>query len=329
MRGSTADRSGPENDDGLAIRAAWMHFAGGMTQAEVAGRLGISSTKAHRLVAQASQSGAVKVTIDGPISACVALEQQLAKRFGLSTCEVVPDLHEDGLPLRVLGTAGASFLKREIQSLKVGTIGVGHGRTLAAAIQAMPQMSAADVNFVSLLGGFTRNYAANPHDVMHSLANKTSGDAYVLPLPFVADRVGDRKVFLAQRGVRKVMNLAAHADLMVAGIGTVDLDTQLVTTRMIEPEEIMNVQAAGGTGELLGHFFDATGLAIKTSLSDRTLSLDLETLRGRRIVALAGGGQKVSGIQAVLRSGALSGLITDEQTASALLEDEPFWKPEA
>lgn len=322
-RAAALEKMMKDGEGSLVIRAAWMHFAGGMTQAQVASRLGISSTKAHRLVAQASQSGAVKVTIEGAISECVALEQQLAQRFDLSTCEVVPDLHEDGLPLRSLGSAGASFLRREIQTLKKGTIGIGHGRTLAAAIQAMPQVAAGEVNFVSLLGGFTRNYAANPHDVMHSLASKTSGEAYVLPLPFFADSVEDRKVFLAQRGVRSVMARAAHADLMVVGVGTVDVDTQLVTTRMVEPDEIQDVQSRGGVGELLGHFFDPEGHAIKTSLSDRTLSLDLETLRGRRIVALAGGPDKVSGIRAILHSKALSGLITDERTATALLHLEP------
>lgn len=321
-RGAANERAVRDGEDGLAIRAAWLHFAGGMTQAQVASRLGVSSAKAHRLVAQASQSGAVKITIDGSIGACVALEQQLMQVFGLSTCEVVPDLHEDGLPLRALGSAGAAFMRREIQTLKKGTIGIGHGRTLASAILSMSQVAAGDVNFVSLLGGFTRNYAANPHDVMHSLASKTAGDAYVLPLPFFADTVEDRKVFMAQRGVRNVMARAAHADLMVAGIGTVDLDTQLVTTRMVELEEIQDVQSRGGVGELLGHFFDYEGHAIKTSLSDRTLSLDLEILRGRRIVALAGGPDKVAGIRAVLRSKALSGLITDEQTALSLLNLE-------
>lgn len=312
--------AGRTDESGLALRAAWLHFAGGLTQAQVAGRLGISSAKAHRLVAQASQSGAVKVTIDGEIGECVALEQELAQRFDLTTCEVVPDLHEDGLPLRALGSAGASFLRREIVALGKGNIGIGHGRTLAAAIAAMPQTAAGEVSFVSLLGGFTRNYAANPHDVMHSLASKTTADAYVLPLPFFADSIEDRKVFLAQRGVRSVLERAAHADLMVAGIGTVDLDTQLVSSRMVEPEEIQDVQTRGGVGELLGHFFDRQGHAIRTSLSDRTLSLDLEVLRGRRIVALAGGPGKVDGIRAALNSRYLSGLITDERTASALLD---------
>ncbi|RUV36591.1 sugar-binding transcriptional regulator, partial [Mesorhizobium sp. M7A.F.Ca.MR.228.00.0.0] len=43
-------------------------------------------------------------------------------------------------------------------------------------------------------------------------------------------------------------------------------------------------------------------------------------LKGRRIVAVAGGKIKVRAIKAVLESRYLSGLITDESTARALVE---------
>ncbi|TIW08571.1 MAG: sugar-binding transcriptional regulator, partial [Mesorhizobium sp.] len=95
----------------LAIRAAWLHYAGGLTQAEVAKRLGLPSVKAHRLIARAVADGAVKVSIDGEVVECALLENQLCDRFGLDFCEVAPDLGEDGLPLRALGLAGAGFLR--------------------------------------------------------------------------------------------------------------------------------------------------------------------------------------------------------------------------
>lgn len=34
-------------DETLAVRAAWLHYAGGLTQSDVARRLGIPSVKAH------------------------------------------------------------------------------------------------------------------------------------------------------------------------------------------------------------------------------------------------------------------------------------------
>lgn len=309
------------DEAGLAIRAAWLHFGAGLTQAEVAARLGVSAAKAHRLVAFASQSGAVKVTIDGDVGDCIALEEQLSVRYGLETCQVVPDLFEPGLPLRALGIAGAGFLKRAIEANPDGIIGIGHGRTLAAMVAAAPRLEAGTVRFVSLLGGLTRNYAANPHDVMHRLAEKTGAVAYVMPVPFLANSPGDREILLAQRGVADVARLAAGADLMIVGIGTSDPGAQLVASRMIDLDEIREVEASGGVGEMLGHFFDAAGGAVRTSLSARTLSPDLATLAGRRIVAVAGGAEKVSAIRSVLASGFLKGLITDEPTALALARD--------
>ena len=124
------------SEHSLAIRAVWLHYAGGLTQAAVAERLGIPSVKAHRLIARAVADGVVKVSIDGDIVECIDLEDRLAARFGLDFCEVAPDLGEDGLPLRALGLAGAGFLRREIERGEHRVIGLGHGRTLAAAVQA-------------------------------------------------------------------------------------------------------------------------------------------------------------------------------------------------
>ncbi|PHP65877.1 DNA-binding transcriptional regulator [Zhengella mangrovi] len=306
----------------MAARAAWLHYAGGLTQAEVAKRLGVTSMKAHRLITRANQAGLVKVFIDGEVAECVALEAELSKRYGLDYCEVVPDIDADDLPLRALGRAGAQFLRREMERSENLLIGIGHGRTLAASVEFLPRMSAGKTRFVSLLGGLTRKFAANPHDVIHRLAERTGAEAYVMPVPFFANTVEDRDVLLSQRGISDVMDLARSASLLFVGIGTAEPGASLVATGMIEPGEIAEVSARGGTGEILGHFFDARGNPVDTTLTERTLALRLDELRDRRIIALAGGQLKVPAINSVLESRLLSGLITDERTARALVKLE-------
>ncbi len=305
-------------EESLAIRAAWLHYAGGLTQGAVAKRLGLASVKTHRLIARAVTEGAVKVTIDGDIIECVEMEEQLSRRFGLDHCEVAPDLGEEGMPLRALGHAGAGFLRREIERAETPVIGLGHGRTLRAVVRQLPRINAGGVSFVSLLGGLTRNYAANPHDVMHSLAEKTGARAFVLPVPFFARSAADREVVLAQPGVREIFDMSASAGLKLVGIGSTDVGAGLVASGMIEPFEIDEITATGGRGEMLGHFFDADGREVDTSLTARTLSVGFGAGKGR-IVAIAGGADKQAAIRAVLASGRLSGLITDEPTARALL----------
>ena len=309
-------------DASLAVRAAWLHYAGGLTQSEVAKRLGVPSVKAHRLIARAVAEGVVKVTIDGDIVECVELETELSARFGLQYCEVAPDLGEEGFEFRALGQAGAGFLRREIESGNNKVIGLGHGRTLSSAVHHMARVSAKDLRFVSLLGGLTRNYAANPYDVMHRIAEKTGMQSHVMPVPFFANTREDRDVLLAQRGVKEVFDLANGADLKLVGLGTVDTDAQLVLSGMVEPKEIKEITAAGGVGEILGHFFDADGNILETTLTSRTLSASLPRTKSERLVALSGGLPKVEAIRAVLKSRCLYGLITDEKTAQALLKSE-------
>jgi len=307
------------NDEAsLSLRAAWMHFVAGMTQAAVAKQLGVPSLKAHRLIARAVQDGAVKISIDGEIAECLELETALKDRYGLDVCAIAPDIGETAAQ-RALAVIGASFLQRVIEHGDHTSIGLGHGRTLAAAVLAMPRVEARGVQFVSLLGGLTRNYSATPHDVMLRMAEKTGATVYIMPVPFFANSVEDRQVLLSQRGVSSVFRMAAESGLKLVGVGTTEADASLVSTGMIEQHEIEEVIARGGVGEILGHFFDKDGQRVETTLTARTLSVGLEEPRATRIVAIAGGKKKVGAIRSVLMSGALSGLITDERTARALV----------
>ncbi|MDO8277045.1 MAG: sugar-binding domain-containing protein [Burkholderiaceae bacterium] len=149
-------------------------------------------------------------------------------------------------------------------------------------------------------------------------SGKTGARAYVMPVPFFANTAEDREVLLAQRGVAEVFAMAQGAGLKLVGIGTVEADAQLVASGMIEPKEIKAIQAAGGVGELLGHFFDAKGRILQTQLTARTLAVSFTEV-GDQIIAIAGGPDKVQSIRAVLSSRRLKGLITDEATARALV----------
>lgn len=307
----------------LAARAAWLYFAGGRTQGEVAEALNVAGTKAHRLIARATRDGLIRVFVEGPMAGCIALEDELKRRFGLAHCEVVPNVDDGPLPLRTLGTAGARYIRHALDRGQDKVIALGHGRTLAAAIDYMPSVPSPDVKFVSLLGGLTRRFSANPFDVIQRLAEKTGADGYILPVPFFANSIADKKVLLNQLGIGDVLELADAASLLIVGIGEANANGFLHMAGMVGAEEIAAVRSEGAVGELLGHFFALDGRHLTNDLSDRALAPEMERLRGRRIVAIAGGTTKVPAIQSILASELLHGLITDENTAHQLIDMTP------
>jgi DNA-binding transcriptional regulator LsrR (DeoR family) len=312
-----------DDDVTLAARAAWLHFAGGRTQGEVAELLGIQGSKAHRLIARARSEGLVHVFVEGPIAGCIALEEALKRQYGLQHCEIVPNIDEGALPLRTLGMAGARYIRNLIESGPETLVGFGHGRTLAAAIDLMPSVPANGKRFVSLLGGLTRRFAASPFDVIHRLAERTGAEAYVMPVPFFANTLKDKAVLLAQFGISDVLDLARAAELYIVGIGEADAASFIASGGMIDDEDMTGLQRAGAAGEVLGHYFDSNGKVLRNGVSERALAPTMDELKAHRIVALAGGISKIQAIRSVLASGFLFGLISDEATARRLVDLEP------
>ena len=312
-----------DEEAALAARAAWLHFAGGKTQGEVAKLLGVPNTKAHRLIARARSEGMIRVFVEGPIAGCIELEEKLKEGYGLAQCEVVPNIDDGPLPLRTLATAGARYIRLLIENETYNLIGIGHGRTLAAAVDLLPSSKSRATKFVSLLGGLTRKFAASPFDVIHRLAERTESEAYVMPVPFFANTVKDRKVLEAQYGVADVIAMARRADLYIAGIGEMDGKSFIATGGMLDAEDLEAVSSVGATAELFGHFFAADGTHLPNSVSDRAMAPRMQDLRAHKIVAVAGGSAKTEAIGAMLSSGLLFGLITDEATARRLAKAKP------
>jgi DNA-binding transcriptional regulator LsrR (DeoR family) len=309
-----------DGDRSMAARAAWLSYVGGYTQEEIAGRLGVSRVKVNRLIADAIAAGLVRVFIEGTAAECVTLEDAITSRWDLQFCTVVPNVDEDSLPLRSLSTAGAHYLTGVLDRREAELIGLGHGRTLAEVVKHLPRIPRPEVRFVSLLGSLTRHAAANPFDVIHNLTEITGAESYFMPAPFFADSIEDKRVLMAQKGLKDVFALARAAKLHIVGIGEVGPKAHMLATGTITADEFRQLERAGAVGEVLGQFLDAKGRPVEADINQRAVAVQLAEIKGTRIVAIAGGRTKTRAIAAVLESRVVTGLITDETTANAIVQ---------
>ncbi|MBD1544786.1 sugar-binding transcriptional regulator [Labrenzia aggregata] len=304
----------------MAIRAAWLSFVGGRTQGEIAKQLGMSPAKVHRLIAHAQKAGFVKFQIEGRPLECLELEERIAGEFNLNSCTIAPDLGSGDMEgaIRAVAVSAAHVLSDVVSSNTVRRIGVGMGRTIKAAVEAMPKVNRPDLEIISISGSLTRTLAANPFDVVQRMQERTGGEGYYLPVPYFAESRDEKDMFLGQRSVQNLMDRARGSDVFIVGIGSVENEGHLIQRGMISKEEQADLMDSGAVSDLMGRFLTIDGKIAPVSLGDCAVGLHFNEVKGARLIALAGGESKVDAALAALRAGVITDLVADETLARAL-----------
>ncbi len=324
-----------EPDTAIMVRAAWLYHVGGLTQGEVAARLGVHRTRIVRLLGEARERGLVSVNIHHDSIRDLDVEGAIVARYGLDFCLATPPMGfddaqteptlaaaQDIIARRAVGSAAANFLHGKLASGKPITVGVSWGRTLEQMTLHLSGVQNTGARFVSLMGSLTRNSASNPFEVVQALAARTGGEGHFLPVPFIADTQADWAVLMSQRTVVEAIALARSADLYLISVGELNETAILRGQAMLSVAELRSVRAKGAVADSLGRLFDRTGAQVDHELAHRTLAFEFELLRGRDVVLVAGGLQKLSAVTALLRTGVVRGLVIDGDTAQVLARDE-------
>ena len=304
----------------LAARAAWLYYVSGNTQEEIATKLKVSRPAAQRLIAKAMEEGLVKVRINHPIATCYVLADQLRKRFDLEICDVVPSNSESGSDTHALAIAGAAHLESAVCETLPSVIALGTGRTLRAVVDEMSTVDRPQHRFVSLVGNLARDGSSNPYDTVMHIADKTGGKPFLLPAPVMADTAQQRRELVEQRLFRSVREVTAAASIAFVGIAEVSLDAPLLRDGFLTADEVRELLRLGAVGEILGWTFDKNGKLINSTLNERITSRSLESPPLKPMIAIAGGQSKIAAIRGALLGHWISGLITDEVTATRVLE---------
>ncbi len=315
--GQTSE-SGKRLDD--AARASWLYYVDGRRQDEIAAILGVSRQSAQRLVSLAVSSGLVKVRIDHPIARCMELGQELKTRFGLKHAEVVPG---DPMSDSTTGVslAGAAEIERCLASETPKTIAIGTGRTLKAAIAMLPKMDCPHHRIVSLAGNIAPDGSASFYNVIFTLADTSKARSFPMALPVVASTAEERDLLHRQPLVAAALELAQKADIAFVGVGDLGPEAPLHVDGFVTSDELAELREAGAVGEICGWAFDAEGRLIEGLTNTRVASGTLPSTESCLIVAMAKGEKKLPGVRAAITGGLVNGLITDELTATALLND--------
>ena len=299
-----------------AARAAWLSWVGGLTQDEIAGRMGVSRQTAQRLVAQAMAAGIVKVRIDHPLAECLDLAARMQERFGLRRVEVTPE----SAGLAGVAMQLAELFEEQLTRPEPVTLAVGTGRTLRAGVEQMARIDCPQHRIVSLTGNIAPDGSTAYYNVLFSLSELVTAHCYPLMVPVIAATPGEREALHRQPGNARVMDMAANADVAVIGVGDLGPQAPLLADGFMSAAEIAGLNDRGAVGEILGIPFDAGGAFLPRD--GRVASARLPDAGRALVVAAVHGPTKRAPALGLLRGGSVNGLICDAATARWLL-DQP------
>ena len=313
----------PKNvpDPYLLAKVCTLYYQRDQTQQEIAEHLRLSRPTISRLLREARDIGVVKITIASPRGFHLDLETRLEDQFKLETVNVVdgePGAVADMLR-RQIGIAAANYLSRIVRPGE--TIGMAWGTTLSAMVDAAPRMSVPDVRVVQILGGLGPPEAAeNAAELVRRLARQINATPVLLPAPGVLPTQAVRDVLREDPHVSAALDALDHLDTVFIGLGSLSSNAVLRDRHAPWRKLREELNEAGAVGDIALRFFDAHGRPIHTSLDDRILGITTEQLReAGRVVAAAGGPEKVEAIAAALQARIIKVLITDRATAEALV----------
>lgn len=303
----------------LLGRVARMYYEHGLTHQEIADTLGVSRIRVTRLLAEARETGVVEIIVHVEESLFADDERDLAAAFGLRQVWISPSVADEQKAARAFASVGAEALAAKLEPDAVVALGLSTAVALVAEEFPEQPLAASFVPVAGSVSGLVNG--ANPHELALAFARRTNGRAFHLPAPLLAASPEAAAASLADPGVREVLELAARADTLVAGIGGTARGQGLLLSSLGDAER-EHLLADGAVGDLAGRFFDADGEAVHGALDARVVGLGLDELRAiPNRLGIARGETKLAALRTALSSGLVNLLVTDSDTARALLAD--------
>lgn len=298
--------------------AAWLYYEEGLKQEQIAEQLGISRASVFNLLQKARDEGVVTITIDPSRIARANLALELRDKIGLEECFVLPTGTSTQPLSQQIGHLGARLLESRIKEDEI--IGVAWGRTVLALSQALSTLHRPHVTVAQLTGSSAATMDFSPVFCTSNIAERLNARCVNLHAPGVVSSPAVKDILMAEPAIREHFDLLGHCTTILFGVTQLTGETLLVTGGFMTPDQLAVYRDLGAVGFASGHFFDAAGQLVTSEFDSRHITMSAETMmRVPQRICVGGGLGKVDAIAGMIRARLATVLVTDEETARALL----------
>ncbi|NLT12857.1 MAG: hypothetical protein GXY05_00795 [Clostridiales bacterium] len=323
------------------VEISRMYHNQGMNQEQIAKVFGISRSAVSMHLAEAKNIGIVQVQIKDPSENNEKLASELAERFRLRKCIVVPSgSHKDDVLLRITTSQAARFASETLFTSH-SSVGTAWGSTCREFMRAFPEdTNLCDVNVVPLVGAsplLTQEYQLN--ESVRMFAEKMRGFPLFIYSPGLVETLEDKRRIMESTFMQSILDRWKNTDYAVLGIGRHRRWEELrgVYQRMglgAKPEDMRQAHRGSRTmleeinsytdlavGDLCARQFNIHGEFTQSDYNSKLIGIEGDVLKTiKHVMAIAVGSEKVFAIIGALRTNIIHYFITDENTAIQVLD---------
>ncbi|EHR59863.1 sugar-binding transcriptional regulator [Saccharomonospora cyanea] len=295
-------------------------YVRGESKLDIAKDMGMSRFKVARLLDKALETGLVRIEFSLPEPVEVGLSEELRAAYGLRNAFVLEraEKAESRPELRQRIGALAARLLSDIATVD-DVIGLSWARSvnvMTEHIRTLPRCPI--VQLCGVQAGMDRRDRSV--ETVSRLAGVSGGEAYPIYAPLVLPDRRTTDILRRQPGIVETFRRYRDLTKAVVSIGAWREGESTVYDALSQAERD-SITRRGATAEVAARLFDADGNALDTGLSHHVLAISHEELRRvPEVIALGYTIPKAEAVDAVLRSGTVTTLVTDHDTARRVLD---------
>ena len=310
------------DDKNFLYRLAIMYYSEGLTQQEIAERLGISRPQISRGLSKAQQVGIVRIEIIPPTEGLSGLEKKLEHALGLRSVVIAPRMSQYGEDQERRNQDIAICASKLIPEIVVGKkyVGIGWGETIyRTALNLDFTKDPRETYFVPLIGSLgmqDSKYQVNT--IVDRVSEKLKGRSMFINSPAFMHDEQTRNNTINQKQFYSLLDAWKKLDTAIIGLG-VPVDYPGFPMNEFKQSNIDRLKSAAVVGDILGQFFNSKGELCESGSEKEYLGIHIEDLKSiEQVICLSGGRAKIKGIIAAAKSHYYNVLVTDEFTADEL-----------
>lgn len=298
----------------LIAQLARRYYLEDISKVELAKQFGISRFKIARLLAKGREEGIIRIEILEPTTDLPMFSSPLRDYLGLDLVRVIDSQGEATEIREQLGAMGASVIGE--LACPGDNVGFTWGRTMlsvASQLTDPPPFTA-----VQITGEIPSEAPTSPIERLRPRLEAVQGAAHAIKAPLFVGTTSERQTWMDD--LTFVRGLFEHLDLAIVSVGSWDPPETQIRDEF-PPAVTARIDASGAVGEIAGIWFNADGKVVAPEVTRLCVTLETHHLRHTpHVVAVAAGASKARAIIGAARSGFISGLVTDRDTAQRILE---------